>query len=265
MNDADIEFVRARAAASSERVTIVDTSEGRVVVKRQRPARSVWRGRAVNVLARGLGVALLQAVPSHGGERAQAIEVERLRGLRAVGAHVPEVLLVERDFIVLSHLAGGNLVEAIERGGAPAFEAWRRGLATIVDTHARGGCLSHSFARNFLVTEFGLAMIDFEDDPLEVMSLDDAQARDWIAYLHSTLWLLDRPRVEMQAAMAVRIADERLTVRALVEAAGRRLAVLRHLPRSRRVWGREVVGARALGAVFPLPSDAAATSISGVI
>ena len=42
------------------------------------------------------------------------------------------------------------------------------------------------------------------------------------------------------------------SVRDLATAAGRRLAVLRHLPRSRRTWGREVVGAQALASLFPL-------------
>ncbi|MEP6740815.1 MAG: hypothetical protein ABJA61_10585 [Caldimonas sp.] len=264
MNDADLDAIRAQIAAGHYRVGVVETSVGKVVVKRQRPARGAWRARAVNVLARGLGVALLQAVPAHGGARGQAIEVERLRSLGTAGVQVPGVMHVDHDFIVVAHLAGPSLVESIERRDTAAFEAWRRGLAALVDTHARGGYLSHAFARNFIVAEGGLAMIDFEDDPLEVMSLDQAQARDWLAYLHSTLWLLDRPGAEVQAALAVRLGDERLPVRALVEAAGQRLAVLRHLPRSRRVWGREVAGAQALGAVFPLPPDAAAT-MSGVV
>ncbi|MEO7056145.1 MAG: hypothetical protein ABI281_12475 [Caldimonas sp.] len=259
MNDADIEAVRASIESSRHRVKAVQTSLGRVIAKRQRPPRSAWRGRIVNVLAGGFGVVMLRAVPAHGGARGQEIEIERLRSLRAAGVQVPEVLHAEAGFFVMGELAGPSLVSLVERGGMAGFEAWRRGLAALAETHARGGYLSHAFARNFIATDAGLAMIDFEDDALETMPLEAAQARDWLAYLHSTLWLLDRPIAEVQAAIAIRLADEAAPVRALVEATGRRLAPLRHLPRSRRPWGREVVGAQALGAVFPLPIVAETT------
>ncbi len=259
MTDADIEAVRAAVMPSRFRVACVATGAGRVIAKKQRPPRSPWRGRAVDALASALGITMLRAVPAHGGSRGQEIEIERLQSLHAAGVAVPEVLHVAPDFFVVAELVGPSLVTLIERGGAGAFEAWRRGLAMLTDVHARGGCLSHAFARNFIATEAGLGAIDFEDDPLETMPLDAAQARDWLAYLHSTLWLLERPAAELQAAVAIRLADESAAVRALVEGAGRRLSLLRHLPGSRRLWGREVVGARALGALFPLPAVAATT------
>ena len=131
-------------------------------------------------------------------------------------------------------------------------EAWQRGMAALVDLHARGACLSHAFARNFLATDAGLAMIDFEDDPLEVLTLDEAQARDWLAYLHSTVWLLRGEGAEIGRHVAAELAREKPAVRDLLAAAGERLAVLRHLPRSRRPWGREVVGVQALASLFPL-------------
>ena len=252
MTEAELETIRAQVAGWRYRVKVVDTTTGRVVVKRQRPARSAWRARALNLLARLLGLRLLQAVPAHGGAKGQAIEVARLGALAGAGIHVPEVLHVDPGFIVIAHLDGANLVELIERGGATGFEAWQRGVATLVELHARGGYLSHAFARNFIVSDAGLAMFDFEDDPLEVLTLEEAQARDWLAYLHSTVWLLEREAAEIAAALATRLAHERPAVRELVAAAGRRLAVLRHLPRSRRTWGREVVGVQALASLFPL-------------
>ncbi len=165
---------------------------------------------------------------------------------------VPAVLHVDPGFIVIAHLDGPILIELIERGGSAGFDAWQRGLAALVDVHGRGGCLSHAFARNFIVTGAGLAMIDFEDDPLEVLTLPEAQARDWLAYLHSTVWQLQGSAGEIGLAVAAQLAREAADVRGLVEHAGRRLALLRHLPRSRRTWGREVVGVQALASLFPL-------------
>jgi tRNA A-37 threonylcarbamoyl transferase component Bud32 len=253
MTEAELEGIRAGVAGWRYRVKVVETGAGRVVVKRQRPARSAWRARAVNLLARAFGLRLLQAVPAHGGAKGQAIEVDRLRRLAGAGARVPAVVHVDPGFIVVSHLEGTSLVERIERGGTAGFDAWRLGLAALVELHHQGGYLSHAFARNFIVTDGGLAMIDFEDDALEAMSLDEAQARDWLAYLHSTVWLLQQrePRAVAEA-VATQLARERAVVGDLVSAAGRRLAVLRHLPRSRRPWGREVVGVQALASLFPL-------------
>lgn len=252
MTEAELDLVRATVAGWRYRTRVVEIQDGRVVVKRQRPARSVWRARAVNLLARMFGLRLLQAVPAHGGARGQAIEVARLRALAGAGARVPRVLHVDAGFIVISHLDGANLVELIEHGGDAGFDAWRRGLAAIGELHARGGYLSHAFARNFIATEAGLASFDFEDDPLEALTLAEAQARDWLAYLHSTVWLLQRDAAEIAATLGSQLARETPAVRDLVAAAGRRLAVLRHLPRSRRPWGREVVGVQALASLFPL-------------
>jgi hypothetical protein len=84
------------------------------------------------------------------------------------------------------------------------------------------------------------------------LTLIEAQARDWLAYLHSTAWLLRRDGAEIGSAVAAHLARDRAAVRDLVMLAGRRLALLRHLPRSRRTWGREVVGVQALASLFPL-------------
>ncbi len=198
-------------------------------------------------------LALACAFGLSGGAAAQATEAARLHALAAAGVRVPALLHVDPDFLVLEHLAGPSLVGLIEQGGPSAFDAWQVGLATLADVHRRGGHLSHAFARNFLVTETGLATIDFEDDPLEVMALADAQARDWLAYLHSTVWQLGREPGEPGSALARHLAAAPVPVGDRVRAALGRLAVLRHLPRWRRALGRELAGAQGLGRLAPLP------------
>ena len=253
MTESDLATIRTVLGRSRQRVKVVDVAAGRVVVKRQRPRRGAWRERTLGVLARALGLPLLQPAPARGGAAAQATEAARLRTLAAAGVRVPELLHVDPGFLVLEHLAGPSLVRLIEEGGPAAFDAWQRGLAALADVHRRGGHLSHAFARNFIVTETGLATIDFEDDPLEVMALAEAQARDWLAYLHSTVWQLEREPAETGAALARHLAAAPVQVGDRVRAALARLAVLRHLPRSRRALGRELAGAQALGRLAPLP------------
>lgn len=247
MTAEDLATLRRFAAESHHRVKSVTISSGRVVVKRQRPARSVWRERLLDLLARLVKLPMLGPVPAHGGARGQAIEVERLRALDAAGVRVPRLLHVEPAFFVMEHVAGPTLVERIAAGDAEASVLWRLGLDMLCDVHGRGQALSQAFARNVIVAADGLAMIDFEDDPLEAMSLDEAQARDWLLYLHSTAWHFPAALADaLHADLGAALGGERDAVRALVESAGRRLSSLRHLPASRRFWGREVVGARAL-------------------
>jgi len=247
LTDVDLLQLRDIAATATHRVTNVATSLGLAVLKRERAERSVWRSRIVDLLARLVSLPMLAPVPSHGGHRGQAVEVQRLRTLHAAGLPVPDVLHAEPGFFVMQRLDGPNLVQVIERGGPQARLAWRHGLETLVAVHARGHALSHAFARNFIVTGDGLAMIDFEDDPLETLSLAQAQARDWMLYLHSTVWQLEQAAMpQVRADLDATLAQESGAVRALVRRAGQRLSLLRHLPSRRRPWGREVVGARAL-------------------
>ncbi len=126
-----------------------------------------------------------------------------------------------------------------------ALDWWQRGLRTLVDVHARDQYLSQAFARNFIAVGDMLVMIDFEDDPLEVMTLDQAQARDWLAYLHASALAfgsrLPAPRAECIALLREQLARERQPVRALVADAARRLRWVQRLPAGDgRGWRRHI-------------------------
>lgn len=245
MTPQDLQRIRGSAGWRRHRVELFhDTSCGSVVVKGQRAPRSPWRYRLLNGFARLAGLPLLKAAPAHGGARAQAIEVERLRLLAAAGVPVPRLLHVEDEFFVQSWLGGERLDHLLTREGALVW--WQRGLRTLVDVHARHQYLSQAFARNFIAVGDGLAMIDFEDDPLEAMTLEQAQARDWLAYLHaSALAFRPRPpapRAECIALLRAELARERAPVRHQVADTARRLRWVQRLPAGDgRGWRRHVV------------------------
>ena len=79
------------------------------------------------------------------------------------------------------------------------------------------------------------------------MSLPEAQVRDWLAFLHSTLWTLPLPPTEVDACLDAWLAAESPAVRAGFAQACRRLAWLRVLPRQRR-FGRDTVALQAAAA-----------------
>jgi tRNA A-37 threonylcarbamoyl transferase component Bud32 len=229
MTPADLQRIRASAGWRAHRIEVLhDTSVGSVLVKGQRPPRPAWRHQLLSGFARLAGMPLLRAAPAHGGARAQRIEVQRLRQLAAAGVPVPQVLHVEADFFVQRWLGEQRLDALLQQPQAMLW--WQRGLqalVALVALHARGQYLSQAFARNFIASGDMLAMIDFEDDPLEVMPLHQAQARDWLAYLHSSARVLRTHSAAQQAAaieaLRAELSREAAPVRALVAGTARRL------------------------------------------
>ncbi len=248
------EASKARIEASpgwrTRRVEILDLPEGKVLVKGQRARRSPWPHRVLNALARLLGVDYLKAVPVHGGARSQAIELMRLRALEASGIRVPQVLHVAPDYFVMRYLGATDLALTLREQGMRAFPLWRAALEQLLAVHAAGQYLSQCFARNMIVSGRFEGLIDFEDDPLEVMTLVEAQARDWLVFLQSSLWNLAAPAEVLDKALGEVLAGEAAPVRAMLGHAARRLSWLRWLPANRKVWGKDFVSLQLVAAAL---------------
>ena len=243
----DLARIAQAPAWQGGQVAVVDLPTGPVVVKGCRAARDGWgfraRYRALNAVARLLNLPFLKAAPAHGGERGQAVEVARLRALHAAGAPVPAVLHVAPSHFVMQWLGRDHLAMLLHTRHPQAAAVWREAGQALVRVHAMGQYLSQGFARNIIVNTHTQppslgGLIDFEDDPLEVMSLPEAQLRDWLAYLHSSLWQLPLPAPEVDACLDAWLAAESAELRHLFLHACRRLGWLRHLPASRRL-GRD--------------------------
>jgi hypothetical protein len=243
----DLQRIHASQGWREHRIEVFhDTSQGSVLVKGQRAPRPAWRYQLLNGVARLAGLPLLRAAPVSGGASAQRVEVARLRSLAAAGIAVPAVLHVDAEFFVQSWLGEIRLDALLQHSPDEAMCWWQRGLHTLVDVHARDQYLSQAFARNFIAQGERLAMIDFEDDPLQVMTLDQAQARDWLAYLHSSARALGSRELagagDPVALLRAAMTHERQPVRRLVADSARRLAWVRRLgaDSGSRGWRRHV-------------------------
>jgi len=246
MNRQDIQRIRNSQVWRSERMETIPTDDGQVLVKGQRPVRSNIGYAVLNLLARATGSRLLQAVPMHGGEAAQAVEVRRLGALYASGVRVPRLLHVDAEFFAMEFVPGPNLASLLAAKPAEGLALWTKGLQALKMVHSRGEYLSQAHARNFIVSGDDLVAIDFEDDPAEVMTLAESQAHDWLVYLLSTAWLL--PGMQEQMLVLWRqFVPAGSTHGELLRKAAPRLGWLRHLPRKRKPWGRDIVSAQATG------------------
>ncbi len=238
--------IEASRVWRERRVEVFDLPEGRVIVKGQRATRSPWPHRCLNGLARLLRVPYLKAVPVHGGALSQAIEIRRLQNLLAAGLPVPQVHHVAADYFVIAYLGSNDLARTLREQRCGAFDLWLGAMEELLQVHARGQYLSQCFARNIIVSDVFEGLIDFEDDPLEVMGLVEAQSRDWLIFLQSTLWNLGLDAARLDGVLRSVLERESAPVRAVLRHAARRLAWLRWLPTNRRVWGKDFVSLQAV-------------------
>lgn len=147
-----------------------------------------YRLAALDLLARKLGLGPLRPPPHHAGREARDIEQRRILELQEAGVRVPQILGVGDGALVLSDIGPTLASRMREAGDEPARLDALTGeaIAAIGDGHARGAHFGQPWPRNLTFDERGVGFIDFEEDPLEVMPLDDAQARDWVLFAYGT-------------------------------------------------------------------------------
>jgi Lipopolysaccharide kinase (Kdo/WaaP) family len=250
LSASSIAAVEAAADWRKNRVQMLDLPEGRVIVKGQRQKRGAWRYRVLALIGRLVRVAAIKPVPVPGGADSQTIELGRLRVMAESAILVPEVLHVAPGYFVMRYLGGSDLAVQLREQGFGAFELWKQAALLIIQVHDASQYLSQCFARNIVVGQqesqhYIAGLIDFEDDPAIVMSPLEAQVRDWLTFLQSTLYSLAAPPHILQPALTQLLDRERQEIRQALFAECIRLAWLRHLPASRKPWGKDVANTQA--------------------
>jgi tRNA A-37 threonylcarbamoyl transferase component Bud32 len=250
------EFLRAALPKQQKNVASHRLGSERVWLKKAGPRHGKWGYRIMAAVARMARLDIIKPVPNPGGEAAIATEARRLRQLAAAGLRVPAVLAQQADGLLISDLgeSGRNTVvlqekldQAAAAGPAALLAVWREGLAAIARVHVSGQHLSQAFDRNLVQCPDGvIGYIDFEDDPSEVMTLAECQARDWLSYLHSTAMMLEAAAPEAAGVhWHAALAEVSAEVRARIAEAARRMKWAQRLPASRR-WGRDTQRVRAV-------------------
>lgn len=136
-----------------------------------------------NMVAQGLGACSLVAPPQHGGEKTKQVEIQRIIQLRSQGVRVPEILAEGREALLLSDIGpslSGQLKGAANDGQID--DLVHCAVGALVAAHGNNAYLGQAFARNITASEGRIGFIDFEEDPLQVMPLAHAQARDWLMF-----------------------------------------------------------------------------------
>jgi tRNA A-37 threonylcarbamoyl transferase component Bud32 len=236
--------------AQKSRNLLLETPQGKVMVKGQRSARDPVRFWLLSVVGKFLRGPLIKPVPAYGGAKAQEIEIRRLGELRVAGIPVPQVLHIAKDYFVMQAIEGRPLDSLVSGADSQAHTVFEQGLEAIARVHAAGQYLSQGFARNILVNSQGLFFIDFEDDPLQVMTLEQAQARDYLVYLLSVVWLNRAMHDQWKTSWQRFKQGMNPRVRDLILNTARGFMWMRHLPNTRRPFGRDILQAQALAEFF---------------
>ncbi len=181
--------------------------------------RTVWRkqyglqGRRLRMsllrwFASLLGANALIAPTPVSPEEACAIEKDMIQRLRQLDVLVPEIIETGDDYLVVSDI--GTLfsqkcreTKALEK----RLDLLKKGFDALNDLHARGGYLSQAFARNMTLLNGNIGFIDLDEDPLKVMTLEAAQARDILFFVHSTARFMRDAPEKYEAMLQLSLKD----------------------------------------------------------
>ncbi|WP_242108131.1 serine/threonine protein phosphatase [Luteimonas aquatica] len=202
-------------------------------------------------IARRLGLGALRPPPHRGGGQAKRIEARRLRELQAQGVPVPALLDEDAATLRLGDLGPSLASRLREAGGDPARQdaLVRAAIAAIGAAHRRGAYFGQPVPRNIAVADDGrVGFLDFEEDPLEVMTLEQAQARDWVLFTFGIAPYYDERPDTLVALLDGAFRDEPADVGAHAHVVGERLGwlvqPLRRLGRSARALAHSIFAIR---------------------
>lgn len=221
-------------------VTRAELGDQVVWVKRYGNQSRRLRLAAMRRVVNRLGVVALLPPPHHVGDGARATEQRRLLQLRESGVRVPPVLGSGRGLLILGDL-GPTLASSLRLGDASRADAIFSGATqALAEVHRGGDYIGQPQARNITLDDQGrFGFLDFEEDPGEVMSVPQAQTRDWLVFAAGTAHHLPFCEERMGELIAPTLAGSGDEVK---EALDRSLRRLEFLPRITRAFGSRAAG-----------------------
>jgi tRNA A-37 threonylcarbamoyl transferase component Bud32 len=156
----------------------------------------------LNFIARRFQLDALRPPPHRGGDAARETEARRLAELQAQGVNVPSVIGSGHAALVLGDNGSSFNTCLREADDAGRDRLVAAAMNAIAQAHRKGAYFGQPLPRNLTWDGNEIGFIDFEEDPLEVMDLAQAQARDWLMFGYGVAkYYEDRPQ-QLQSLMA---------------------------------------------------------------
>lgn len=167
--------------------------EGRLVWIKRRPfsKKNRWH-QLQGILARLVLLPTLAPTVTAGGSESLRFEAERLQSFALKNIPVPNVLAVTETFM-LTEDVGLQLQEHLYKLSNPkeVHHLLSNAIATVCQMHQAGLCHARPSLRDMTIKNGLISVIDLEEDPLQVMRLPQAQARDVWLFLNSAARFCD--------------------------------------------------------------------------
>lgn len=269
MNTSDIEILvqaieRHQKERPQDRTFKLLSPQGQILwIKTPSQPRLRLLYSVTNRLMSWLGMPYFQAPPhagAPGGEASLKIESSMLKHLKAADLPVPEIIASTDKWLALSSVGEVNLdIELKNLSSDQRLLLWQQAVIAITEVHTKNCCLSQCFARNIMldrpddtsrnsqnISFYAFYFLDFEEDPTQIMSLAQAQARDWALFLHSTAILISSDKNQAQEFMLKQLKKETINTQRATGQIFKKLKVLRHL-KTMQWLGRDSIRIYHLG------------------
>ncbi|MEP0521741.1 MAG: hypothetical protein ABJO09_19110 [Hyphomicrobiales bacterium] len=138
---------------------------------------------------------VLKPTLATGGLAGLLEEADRLKNFSAKSVVVPEVLNVSDDSIILSD-CGPHLRHVLKTTSdkKEVADLLKRATGNLAEVHAKGLVHGRPHLKDMTLKDDGsVCLLDLEEDPLKVMGLDAARARDIWLLLSSCAEFCDHP------------------------------------------------------------------------
>ncbi|MBP8005595.1 MAG: serine/threonine protein kinase [Acinetobacter sp.] len=191
-------FLETTVTTQQDSIQAYELSTGKVWLKKASERHGLWLYTPLKWLAKIFNLAAMIPVPNQGGAAAIQCEYKRIQQLKTLGISTPNVLALSEKGILLEDLSTQHKSKVKQLDQALAtrktkpeaqFLLFTQAIQAIQNLHLKDGYLSEAFARNILVDKQNqFSFIDFETDPLDVLSLHDCFVRDWLLFIFSTAY-----------------------------------------------------------------------------
>ncbi|MFM6905932.1 MAG: serine/threonine protein kinase [Acinetobacter tjernbergiae] len=191
-------FLETSLTGQQSSIHVYDLSSRKVWLKKASERHGLWLYTPLKWLAKIFNLGAMVPVPNQGGSAAIQCESKRIQQLKSLGVSTPNVLAISQKGILLEDIGSQHQTQVIQLDQALAqcqndiaskSLLFSQAIQAIQYIHSQKGYLSEAFARNILVDQnHQFSFIDFETDPLEVLSLHDCFVRDWLLFIFSTAY-----------------------------------------------------------------------------
>lgn len=187
-HDTLVSVAQARKAGNPKRLFKIEWDGGVYWLKQPtRPKRPrVWPARLLKAAAWLFKLDILKPTMRMGTLHDLHIEQARVAEWNRLGLPAPALVAHGDDWFLMRDC--GTILPVALPGLTPGEQTdiLQRTLDTLQGVHARGACHGRPMIKDIALSPSGdITLLDFEETPLDVMSLEQAQARDLLVFLSS--------------------------------------------------------------------------------